>query len=41
MGLINNDLTLEKVRKDIDAMQANMGGTDIYAPLYYAMTNFL
>ena len=40
-GMVNNDHNLVKVRNEIDAMRADMNGTEIYTPLEYAINKFL
>jgi hypothetical protein len=39
--MVNNDFNLVKVRNEIDAMRADMNGTEIYTPLEYAINKFL
>lgn len=40
-GLMNNDANVNNMRKHIDAMRADMNGTEIFNPLEYAITKFL
>jgi hypothetical protein len=37
---MNNDSNLIKIRTHLDYMNADMGGTEIYRPLEYAIKEF-
>ena len=40
-GYVNDDKTVEKIRIEIASYSANMGGTEIYQPLRYALNDFM
>ena len=40
-GLLNNDTNVTNMRRHIDAMRADMRGTEIFNPLEYAINKFL
>lgn len=40
-GFINNDQSLYLIKETIDGFTANMGGTEIYDPLNFAIKDFL
>ena len=40
-GYINDDKNVKSIKSEIDEYSANMGGTEIYQPLEWAIKNFL
>ena len=40
-GIVNTDASIKELKKEIERMTANMGGTNIYNPLDYAINGLL
>ncbi len=40
-GYVNNDQNVKAIKHEIDTYSANMGGTEIYQPLDWALNMFL